>query len=335
MGKTILITGGLGFIGHHLAPYLKERGHKVVVLDSFYHHVTDERYHDFIKQRVAILQKHGIPLESADTRHTNTILALLDLHDPDTVIHLAATANAGLCNLDPAEGVDMGLMSFCSLLNAVRQFKKKIHVVYSSSSMIYGNFDAPEVTESTPVEPINIYGASKFSCETFLDCYGRVYQIPWTVVRPSALYGSRCINRRVTQILIESILDDKPIRLAGGGELNLDFTDVRDLIQGFALIAEKPEESLSSIFNVTYGQARAIKDLVPILREELGDFSFESVPLDTSIPKRGTLNIDLIKNKLGYSPKFPIEAGYRELVRWYLEIGWGNKKRSAPRHAGS
>jgi nucleoside-diphosphate-sugar epimerase len=321
--KRIFITGGLGFIGHHLAPYLAERGHEVVVLDSFYHHITDERYGAFIEERVALMRDHDIHLEACDTRHTETVVALLKLHKPDMIVHLAATANAGLCNLDPCEGIDMGLMSFCSLLNAVRQSASKPHVVYSSSSMVYGNFINPTVVESDAAKPINIYGASKISCETFLECYGRVYKIPWTIIRPSALYGPRCVNRRVTQILIENVLDGKKIELANGGEPFLDFTDVRDLSQGISLIMENSEKAEREIFNITFGHARQIKDLIPLLKDELGDFAYNSVPMDSSVPKRGTLSIQRIKDRLGYAPQYPIEKGYRDLIRWYKTIKWG------------
>jgi nucleoside-diphosphate-sugar epimerase len=321
--KRIFITGGLGFIGHHLAPYLADQGHEVIILDSFYHHITDPRYNAFIQERISLMQERKIHLEACDTRHTGTVIALLKLHKPDVVIHLAATANAGLCNLDPAEGIDMGLMSFCSLLNAVRQSGLKPHVIYSSSSMVYGNFINPSVTETDTARPINIYGASKYSCETFLECYGRVYKIPWTVIRPSALYGPRCVNRRVTQILIENILDGKKIELANAGEPYLDFTDVRDLSQGIALIVEHPDKTHQEIFNITYGQARQIKELIPILKEELGDFTYHSIPMDASVPKRGTLSIQRIKEKLGYAPAYPIEKGYRDLIRWYKTIHWG------------
>ncbi|HQP92177.1 MAG TPA: NAD(P)-dependent oxidoreductase [Candidatus Omnitrophota bacterium] len=325
MSKKVLVTGGLGFIGHHLSPYLAERGHKVVVLDNFYHHITDERYHDFIKQRIAHIQKANIPIESADSRHADTVLALLEMHEPDTIVHLAATANAGLCNINPSEGVDMGLRSFCGMLNAVKKFGKKVHVIYSSSSMIYGNFVAPVVEETQTPNPINIYGASKFSCEIFAEAYGRVSNMLWTIMRPSALYGPRCINRRVTQIFIENVLDGKPLKLANAGELMLDFTDVRDLSQGIALIVENPEKCKNEIFNITYGEARATKDLLPILKSELGDFKYDSTPLDPHVPKRGTLNVLKIKNTLGYKPKYPIEIGYRDMIRWYKEIKWGKK----------
>ncbi len=247
---------------------------------------------------------------------------ILKRHNPDTIVHLAATASAGLCNLDPSEGIDMGLISFCGTLNAVRRNGKPIHVIYSSSSMIYGNFEKPIVYEDDHPKPINVYGASKVSCETFMKCYGKVYKIPYTIIRPSALYGPRCINRRITQVFIENIMASKKIKISGKGESMLDFTDVRDLSRGINLIIENPGKSKDRIFNITYGSARPIKDLLPVLKKELGDFECEYVPKDPNVPKRGTLCVDKIKNIIGYKPEYPLEKGYRDLIGWYKSIKW-------------
>ncbi|MDD5440348.1 MAG: NAD(P)-dependent oxidoreductase [Candidatus Omnitrophica bacterium] len=324
--KKILITGGAGFIGHHLAPYLSGKGHQVAIIDSFYHHASDARYNAFIVERIGILRERKIPIETVDTRNTDLFLDVMGRHDPDVIIHLAATANAGLCNLDPREGIDMGLMSFCGVLNALVKHKKKAHVIYSSSSMIYGQFKKPVVTEEDVPAPVNIYGASKVSCEIFLKTYQMVYGIPFTIIRPSALYGPRCVNRRVTQIFIESILDAGGIRVSGDGTGMLDFTDIRDLCQGINLIVDNLEISRNQIFNITYGKARAINDLLPILKKELGAFRCESLPRDPSVPSRGTLSTEKIKNMLGYDPQYPIEKGYRELIQWYKKLNW--KKRN-------
>ena len=320
----IIITGGLGFIGHHLCSYLSERGDDVVSIDNFYHQIKDDRHNNFVDRRVRILKEKNVYMESVDTRDTEKILSILHSHRPDIVIHLAATANAEYCNRDHREAVDMGFMSFYSMLSALKEYGKAIHVVFLSSSMVYGNFTKPVAVESDPVEPINIYGASKLSCEVFLKCFGKVYGIPWTIIRPSALYGPRCINRRVTQLFIENIFDFKKIKLMGGDSY-LDFTDVRDLCYGIDLVLKKPDLSRSEIFNITYGDARRIKDLLPILRGELGDFECEEKSMNASIPRRGTLSVEKIKTLLGFQPTFPIDIGYRDMIHWYKSIEWKRK----------
>ena len=317
--RRVMITGGLGFIGHHLALTLNERGHEVFITDCLYHHLSDRKYNDFILERVQMVRNAGIPIEIADVRDVDRMRQLLELYNPDTLVHLAATANAMLCNKNPREGVDMGLMSYCSCLNAIQQYRKPVHVVYYSSSMVYGNFISDEVNEDSPTNPINVYGASKLSCETFSKAYGFAYDFPYTIVRPSALYGPRCINRRITQIFIENILAGKGLTVMGDGESRLDFTDVRDLCNGTALIVEKPEESSNQTFNLTYGVGRSIASLLDILHEEFGEFEVTHKPQDKCVPKRGTLNIDRIKRMLGYEPLYPLEIGYRDLINHYRQ----------------
>lgn len=316
----ILITGGLGFIGHHLSVHLKRLGHDVYVIDNHYHHITDERYVSFIHQRKELLKNNGIELTIADCRDVDCVKSLLISKEIESVVHLAATASASLCNQNPREAIDMGFMSFYNVLEAVRQYSKKVHFIYSSSSMVYGEFRGDDVVEETPLKPINIYGASKKSCETMLASYGCVYGIPWTIIRPSALYGPRCINKRVTQIFIENIIDDKPIVLAGDGQSKLDFTDVRDLTKGIALIAENRQRAVGHIFNLTYGQARPIRDLIHILEEEFGKLQVVYTEWDKNIPQRGTLSIRKIQDCLGYKPDFPIEIGYRDMIKWYKSL---------------
>lgn len=315
--KKILITGGLGFIGHHLSLYLAERGHQIKVADCFYHHITDQQYNDFIIERITLLKKKTIPLEIVDVRNSDRILKLIKDFEPDTLIHLAATANASLCHIDPNEGINMGLMSFCGVLDALKKLGANVHTIYFSSSMVYGNFQKTEMRENDSVDPINVYGASKLSCEILLKSYSRSYGIPFSIIRPSALYGERCINRRITQIFIENIMQGKGIKVVGSGQTLLDFTDIRDLCQGTSLVIENPTKSTNQTFNITFGNARCISDLLDILQKEFGKFSIEHIPENPTTPRRGTLVIDKVVELLGYAPCHPLESGYRDLIRWY------------------
>ena len=102
-----------------------------------------------------------------------------------------------------------------------------------SSSMVYGNFDGKEVDEEMRCSPIGIYGALKFAAEKIIIAYNQVFDLNYTIIRPSALYGERCISRRVGQIFIENALFGKKFTINGLGKEKLDFTYIQDLIQGF------------------------------------------------------------------------------------------------------
>jgi nucleoside-diphosphate-sugar epimerase len=193
--------------------------------------------------------------------------------------------------------------------------------------MVYGNFPVatqPErrgirdglVTEQTPCEPIGIYGALKFAGEKMVIAYNQVFNLPYTIIRPSALYGERCVSRRVSQIFIESALQGKEIVVQGDGSDRLDFTYVGDLVQGVIRVLEN-ERSRGEIFNLTYGASRSIGELAEILKKHFTAAKVKYVPKDKLTPDRGTLSVDKAKKLIGYSPEFPLERGYLSYIDWY------------------
>ena len=117
--------------------------------------------------------------------------------------------------------------------------------------MVYGNFLKKEVKESDVCDPIGIYGALKFSAEKIIKAYGQIFNLPYTIIRPSALYGERCISRRVGQIFIESALNKSKIIINGDGKEKLDFTYIDDLLNGI-ICSIKSKNSLQETFNITY-----------------------------------------------------------------------------------
>ena len=120
--------------------------------------------------------------------------------------------------------------------------------------MVYGNFTSETVSEKTVCEQLGIYGALKFSGEKMVVAYNQVFDLPYTIIRPSALYGERCISRRVGQIFIENALYKKPIKINGDGSDKLDFTYIKDLVGGVIQVIQN-KNSKNEIFNLTYGEA--------------------------------------------------------------------------------
>jgi nucleoside-diphosphate-sugar epimerase len=172
------------------------------------------------------------------------------------------------------------------------------------------------VTEETECNPIGIYGALKFAGEKLVIAYNQVFDLPYTIIRPSALYGERCISRRVNQIFIEKAFENQTIQINGDGSDKLDFTYVKDLVQGTILSIAKPEGK-NEIFNLTYGHSRSLAEVVEILSTQFNDMKIEFLPKDKLMPDRGTLSVDKAKNILDYSPAYPIENGLIDYVNWY------------------
>ena len=138
---------------------------------------------------------------------------------------------------------------------------------------------------------LGIYGALKFSGEKLVIAYNQVFDLPYTIVRPSALYGERCISRRVGQIFIENAIKSAPIAVDGDGTDKLDFTYIEDLMQGVEKII-KNDNSKNQIFNITHGNGRAINEIIEILKKNFKDLKIEFKQRDKLMPERGTLSID-------------------------------------------
>ena len=318
--KCVFVNGGAGFIGHHICMELKKNNCEVIAIDRMQqlkYHVEKKYYNFFINERINLLEQNNIKIISMDTANSKKYLELIKKYDPKLIYHMSAIASAKICQKDPSQAFSENLVKVEKLLGYIRVTNPEIRFVFASSSVAYGEFKEDSVTEETPLKPINFYGLTKKNSEEIIKLYNRSFGIPYTIIRPSALYGSRCINRRVSQVIIENALENKPITLFGGGIERLDFTFVDDTIQGFVK-AGTSKNGLNQIFNITYGQSRAVIELVEILKEYFPNVKIKSEKRDKSMPKRGTLIVDKAKKLIGYEPIYPIEIGYPKYIEWYL-----------------
>ena len=189
--------------------------------------------------------------------------------------------------------------------------------------MVYGNFDNESVKEDRICEPIGIYGALKFAAEKIIIGYNQVFDLPFTIIRPSALYGERCVSRRVGQAFIENAIIGEDLTINGDGEESLDFTYIDDLVQGIVLsIVNK--NSINEIFNITYGASRKINNLAELVKNNFKGIDIKYNPRDNLMPERGTLSVEKAKSLLGYEPKNPIEKGFIKYIDWYKEFSLSN-----------
>jgi len=182
--------------------------------------------------------------------------------------------------------------------------------------MVYGNFNSKDVDENTTCKPMGIYGTLKYSGELIVKAYNQVFDLPYTIVRPSALYGERCVSRRVGQIFIENALQGMNIEINGDGNERLDFTYIEDFIQGISLACESPN-SINETFNITFGNSRKINELTTIIQKEFKNIEIIYKEKEKLMPERGTLNVDKAKKLLNYKPEYPLEIGYEKYIKWY------------------
>ena len=327
--KRVAIIGGAGFIGHNLALKLKALGAEPHVIDGlqvnnlgyyssgYNSNKNAELYIAFINERLNLLRTSGIPLHVIDVRDYHLVTNTLGSIKPDTIIHLAAVAHANRSNKDPFSTFDHSMRTLENVLDASRS--NGTQIIYFSSSMVYGNFEGEAVTEDHHCNPIGIYGALKYGAEKLVIAYNQVFNLPYTIIRPSALYGERCVSRRVGQSFIENALIGKPLTMNGDGNDSLDFTYIEDLIQGIILAMTK-KEAINETFNITFGSARQLNELAEIVINEFPGLEIVYNPRDGLMPERGTLNIDKAKDLLGYRPSNSIEIGFKKYVAWYKDF---------------
>lgn len=329
-GRRIALIGGAGFIGHNLALSLANRGAEVHVFDGLeVNHLVHyaalpasepnrDLYLKILMERLDLLSAADIPLHRLDARDYHALSFALSEIAPDTIVHLAAVAHANRSNKNPLSTFDHSLRTLENALDWSHQMSLQ-RFVFFSSSMVYGNFQTPEVDENHPLEPIGIYGALKLAGEKLVIAYHQVFDMPYTILRPSALYGPRCVSRRVGQAFIESALVGSNLRVDGDGDERLDFTYIDDVVDG-VIASITREGGRNEVFNMTAGKARALRDLVTLVREHFPEIDVEYVERDALRPHRGTLSMAKARALIGHESRVDLEEGLSRYIEWYREF---------------
>ena len=327
-GRTIALIGGAGFIGHNLALALKRHGADPHVIDglqvnnlgAFANSGDDPNknlYVNFIFERMRLLREAGIPLHVLDARDYHALSRCLGEIKADCFVQLAAIAHANRSNKDPYSTFDHSFRTLENALDTSRD--QNVHFVYFSSSMVYGNFEGEAAVEERHCEPMGIYGALKYGGEKLVIAHNQVFQTPYTIVRPSALYGERCVSRRVGQAFIENALRGKKLTVNGDGNDALDFTYIGDLVQGLLRCIALPE-ARNQTFNLTYGGARTLNQMIELMKEAFPEIEVVHNPRDGLMPERGTLSVEKAKRLIGYEPQYPLEKGFPRYIAWYKKL---------------
>ncbi len=328
MDKKILLFGGAGFIGHNLALRLSKLGFDVTVVDSlqinniyYFQSLQEQRlnnlYINMLEERMSLIKNTKIKFIIQDLRDYHSVAKIISNIKPNIVVQLAAVAHANKSNKDPYSTFDH---SFRTLENALDACKNHVdHFIYFSSSMVYGNFLNPVVDENTNCEPLGIYAALKYGGEKLVISYNQVFDLPYTIIRPSALYAERCVSGRVIQNFLEKAFKNEVLEVQGDGEDKLDFTYIEDLINGIMKVIHSDNQK-NEVYNITYGSSRSINEVCQILKDLFPNIQINNKKRDKLMPFRGTLSINKIKEDLGFEPQFPIERGIPKYYNWYKNI---------------
>jgi nucleoside-diphosphate-sugar epimerase len=314
--ERILLTGGAGFVGSYTAGLLQSLGHEVLLYDSFTSFLSPFRvnYAGNMERRFPKGERE-FRIVRGDVRHRGLLQRTLEEFQPTRVIHLAALPIADVSNQFSEEAMENNLLATVTLLDAVRSLSDLRRFVYTSSSMVYGDFQHSPADEDHPKAPKDLYGGTKLAGEVMVESYGRRFGIPYTVIRPSAVYGPTDVNRRVSQIFVENALRGEPLILHNGGRSKLDFSHVRDVADGFVR-ATLAEQSENRIYNITRGRGRSLREFAEIVAEHVPGTTIEEKEVEAFRPERGALSIERARTELGFEPRIDLEEGIPEYVEF-------------------
>lgn len=314
---NILVTGGLGFIGHNVAQKLEQRGHQPIILDN------QTTYNTIPKQQIAFLHQERRKKISSNEVHVNhldqvrVIDWLVNSHNVSKVIHLAAHPRQATVALSPHQASRSMVSDLVSLLESLIKAPKFNHFVYVSSSMVYGDFKSG-VCEDACCRPTNLYGILKHTGEEIVKDYAKRHGFHYTIIRPSAVYGELdVIDRVVAQFLIRAIRNET-INVNGASEV-LDFTHVSDTSEGIVL-ATLSDNSKNKVYNITYGDRtdHTLLEAAELAVKIAGAGKINIRDKDSSFPSRGNLNISQARMDFGFTPLTNIETGFKQYYEWLI-----------------
>ncbi|MBD3422627.1 MAG: NAD-dependent epimerase/dehydratase family protein [Chitinivibrionales bacterium] len=327
--SRVLVTGGAGFVGSHLVKILCDEGHEVFVIDSFTQYIEppiDNIYLYNVNYRFEKLLKDAQILRG-NTHNKDEIRRRILKIKPEYIVHFAALPLANIAIEYSEEAFETIVGGTVNLLEVLRDMDFITKFVYISSSMVYGDFKVTPIPEDCEKEPKEIYGGMKLAGEYMVKVYSQRYEIPYSIVRPSAVYGPTDNNRRVVGLFLTNAVKGKKIRAKNADTTLLDFSFVEDVADGIKLVTLSGKAN-NETFNITRGRSRSLKELVTTIGNMYPEIEIEFVEGGTFRPNRGALDVTKAKELLNYRPKIEIEEGvkrYATFLEKAHKTGEGSK----------
>lgn len=318
---NILILGGHGFIGHHVARGLKARYHQVAIVDC--HHQYGDypwwEYYPVLDQRLAHIGKHQH--FQGNVRDESFMTMVFEEVSPDVVIDLATYPNAKMVQRNIVDATENMITATALALKLSTQYSVR-RFVLASSSMVYGEFGSIPPDETAACNPMTLYGSYKLQCEQMCKIFAANSGLEYTILRPSALYGTRdMIVRAISKMTVSAITQGKIV--VNGADNRLDFSNVIDVAQAF-IWASTDTACANQIYNCTRGQGRKIIEAAEIIQQYI-PAKIELQPHDSFYPNRDTLNSDKLQNHTGWRPSIDIETGIGEYIQWLQDQSYINR----------
>lgn len=310
---TILLTGGAGFIGSHLAEQLLEQGHQLILLDEL-----NDFYSPQIKRRnlSEISARGDYEFVEADICDAARLTEVFKQHRPEVIIHLAARAGVRPSLEQPLLYEKVNVQGTLVLLELARQFAVQ-QFVFASSSSVYGTTSqTPFIEDEANPSPISPYGVTKLAGEKLCYCYARLYSIPTVCLRFFTVYGPRQRPDLAIHKFARLIQSGREIPMFGDGSSLRDYTFIDDIVDG--IMATLLLRTEFEVFNLGNSQPVSLSKMIELLEARLDkraqikvqEFQPGDMPFTHA-------NLNKARRLLGYEPKVPFEEGLSRFVSWF------------------
>ena len=312
--KSILVTGGAGFIGSHLVDALiREKPSKIIVVDNFFlgkmENLTEAKK-NFPKLKIIV----------QDATHFETMKRIINRENIEVVFNLATKAlEHSFVDPDDAYMVNVNLASVLLRLLHQKKYKTLIHC---SSSEAYGTAQKVPVTEEHPLCPHTLYAAGKAAADLMVRSYYHTYKLDVAIARPFNTYGPRQnegVYAAVIPITLRRINSGEPPIIFGDGNQTRDFIYVEDTARGI-LEVYKHENTRGKEINIAYGKEIKIKDLIHAITKEMGyKGKILRKPARVADVKRHLAGTNLARKLIGFKPQYNFAQGMQKTIEWYME----------------
>ncbi|MDD2706031.1 MAG: NAD-dependent epimerase/dehydratase family protein [Acidocella sp.] len=311
----VLVTGAAGFIGFHVAQALLARGIEVVGVDDL------NPYYD-VRLKLARLARlgQGFTFHQLDIANHEAVLKLGD--GVEVVVHVAAQAGVRYSLENPFAYAASNLTGHLSILELARHSRSIKHLIYASSSSVYGTGSALPYTESERADrPSSLYAATKRADELMSASYTHLFGLKQTGLRFFTVYGPWGRPDMAYFGFAEAICAGQPVTLYENGRLKRDFTYIDDIVAGILGVFDHPpgDDAPHRVFNIGNHRAEYVRDLVWLLEENLGRKAVTvSLPKPEADPIETCADVSALHGLCGYVPSTTLGEGIPRFVEWYL-----------------
>jgi UDP-glucuronate 4-epimerase len=321
-GRRVLVTGAAGFIGMHVARALCDAGAEVVGADNL-----DPYYDVSLKQaRVATLARlSGFEFARVDLADARACDALFGPDRFDSVVHLAAQPGVRYSLVNPDAYVRNNLVAFGNVLERCRQHAIA-HLVYASSSSVYGANHVLPFSEDQPVDhPVSLYAATKKANELMAHSYSHLFGLPTTGLRFFTVYGPWGRPDQAPMLFTKAIVEGRPIDVFNGGDMARDFTYIDDVVEGVVRVLERPPSAGHgttpyAIYNIGNHEAVSLDAFIALLEQLLGRRALRNArPMQPGDVKATYASIERLQRATGFAPCTPLADGLARFVAWYRD----------------